>query len=354
MHIETLLPLGKVDPGLRAPDVPLDLGSVYDDARELERLGYDGLAIEECKEDPYIVAALAAQATTRLKIATAVAIAFPRSPASTAMSAWTLQRLSGGRFTLGLGTQVRAHIERRYGMHWSPAGPWIRDYVNAVRAVWDCWQTGKQLEFTSAHYRLNLMVPLFDPGPIAHPDIPIHLAAVNPIMSRIAGECADGMRPHPVCTPAYIEQVMRPAARSGAAKTGRDGRKFAVAIKPLIATAATDEELEKRIRDIRARVAFYCSTPGYRAAFEFHGLGDLAKRMSVLSREQRWDEMPGMIDDEVLHLYATIGSFKEIGHKLRDRYAHVVTHAEFSIPIAGQADRATLAGLIREMRGGPD
>lgn len=350
MHIETLLPLGKVDPGLRAPDVPLDIGRVYHDARELERLGYDGLAIEECKEDPYIVGALAAQATTTLKIATAVAIAFPRSPTSTAMSAWTMQRLSGGRFTLGLGTQVKAHIERRYGMTWSPAGPWIRDYVNAVRAVWDCWQTGQKLEFSSEHYRLNLMVPLFDPGPIAHPDIPIHLAAVNPIMSRIAGECADGMRPHPVCTAEYIEKAMLPAVRTGAAKTGRDPAGFAVAIKPLIATARTEEELEKRIRDIRARVAFYCSTPGYRAAFEFHGLGDLAKRMSVLSREQRWEEMPGMIDDDVLNLYATVGSFAEIGRKLRDRYAHVATHAEFSIPVVSDADREILAGLIADMK----
>lgn len=352
MHVETLLPLGKVDPGLRAPDTPLDLGKVFDDARELERLGYDGLAIEECKEDPYIVAALAAQATSRLKIATAVAIAFPRSPTSTAMSAWTLQRLSGGRFTLGLGTQVRAHIERRYGMTWSPAGPWIRDYVNAVRAVWDCWQHGTKLAFDSPHYRLSLMVPLFDPGPIEHPDIPIHLAAVNPIMSRIAGECADGMRPHPVCTPEYMDKVMVPAAREGAARAGRAGASFAVAIKPLIATARTEQELESRIRDIRARIAFYCSTPGYRAAFEFHGLGDLAKRMSVLSREQRWEEMPGMIDDDVLNLYATVGTFAEIGRKLHDRYAHVATHAEVSIPISGQNDKEILAVLVQNLRTG--
>ena len=352
MQVETLLPLGKVDPGLRAPDVPMNINAVYDDARELERLGYDALAIEECKEDPYIVAALAAQATTRLTLVTAVAIAFPRSPTSTAMTAWTLQRLSRGRFTLGLGTQVRAHIERRYGMASHPAGPWIRDYIHAVRAVWDCWQTGKKLNFDSAHYKLSLMVPLFDPGPIEHPDIPIHIATVNPIMCRISGECADGMRPHPVCTPEYIETVMLPAAREGAAKAGRDPANFAAAIKPLIATARTDEELEKRIRDIRARVAFYCSTPGYRAAFEFHGLGDLAKRMSVLSREQRWEEMPGMIDDEVLHLYATVGNFSEIGRKLHDRYAHIVTNAEFSIPIASEADKETLAGLIRDLQAG--
>ena len=352
MHVETLLPLGKTDPGLRAPDVPLDISAVYRDAQTLERLGYDGLAIEECKEDPYIVGALAAQATERLKIATGVAIAFPRSPTSTAMSAWTLQRLSKGRFTLGLGTQVRAHIERRYGMPWHPAGPWIRDYVHALRAVWDCWQNGTKLAFESEHYRLNLMVPLFDPGPIADPNIPIHLAAVNPIMSRIAGECADGFRPHPVCTPDYIEHVMLPAAREGARRTGRDIGNFAVAIKPLIATARTEPELRNRIRDVRARVAFYCSTPAYRAAFDHHGYGDLARRMSVLSREQRWEEMPGLVDDEMLHLYATVGTFDEIGEKLQARYGRIVTHAEFSIPIANDADLDTLAGLVRTLRGG--
>jgi len=352
MHIETLLPLGKVDPGLRAPEVPLDIARVFDDAKLLEDLGYDGIAIEECKEDPYIVGALVAQATTRLKIATAVAIAFPRSPTSTAMSAWTLQRLSQGRFTLGLGTQVRAHIERRYGMTWSPAGPWIRDYVNAVRAVWDCWQNGTKLAYSGSHYRLDLMVPLFDPGPVEHPAIPIHLAAVNPIMCRIAGECADGMRPHPVCTAAYIADVMLPAAHAGAARAGRDASRFAVAIKPLIATAATEEMLENRIRDVRARVAFYCSTPAYRAAFAFHGLGDLARHMSVLSREQRWEEMPGLIDDAMLNLYATVGLYDEIGRKLLERYGAVATHAEFSIPVGDDADRDRLAGLIRDLKAG--
>src|SRR6185437_6066645 len=147
MRVETLLPLGKVDPGLRAPDVPLDVTRVFDDARAVEQLGYDGLVFEECKEDPFQLIALAAQATTRLRLGTAVAIVFPRSPTSMAMAAWTAQRLSRGRFTLGLGTQVRAHIERRYGMGWSPAGPWVREYVGALRAVWRCWQNGDRLNF---------------------------------------------------------------------------------------------------------------------------------------------------------------------------------------------------------------
>jgi len=350
MRVETLLPLGKVDPGLRAPDVPLDVTRVFDDARAVEQLGYDGLVFEECKEDPFQLIALAAQATTRLRLGTAVAIAFPRSPTSMAMAAWTAQRLSRGRFTLGLGTQVRAHIERRYGMGWSPAGPWVREYVGALRAVWRCWQNGDRLNFQGEHYKLSLMVPLFDPGPIEHPDIPIHLAAVNPIMSRIAGECADGIRPHPVCTARYIEQVMLPAARAGGTRAGRDMRGFAIAIKPLIATARSEEGLAARVRDIRARIAFYCSTPAYRAAFDFHDLGELARRMSVLSREQRWEEMPELITDDILNLYATVGTFDEIAGKLQDRYGHVITDAEVSVPIASEADRETLAGVISALR----
>src|SRR5216683_7403078 len=217
MLLETLLPLGKVDPGLRAPEVPFDLASIGKNARLLEEIGYDGMVVEETKDDPFIIMALAAEATSKLKLATSVAIAFPRSPAVTAMSAWTLQKLSRGRFTLGLGTQVKAHIERRYGMASSPAGPWIREYVGAVRAIWDCWQNGTPLDVQGPHYKINLTVPLFNPGPIDHPRIPIQLAAVNSFMSQVVGEVADGLRAHPVCTPSYIEKVMLPAVRTGAA-----------------------------------------------------------------------------------------------------------------------------------------
>jgi probable F420-dependent oxidoreductase len=349
MKLETLLPLGKVDPGLRRPETSLEIAHVARDARLVEDLGYDALMVEETKVDPFIVMALAAQATTTLKLGTAVAIAFPRSPTVTAMSAWTLSKLSGGRFTLGLGTQVRGHIERRFGLKWSAAGPWIREYVQAVRAVWDCWQNGKRLDVKGAHYNLDLMVPLFNPGPIEHPDIPIHLAAVNPILCQVAGEVADGVRPHPVCTAEYIEQVMLPAVRRGAAIAGRSLDGFKVSIKPLIATAATQQELQQKIVDVRARVAFYASTPAYAAAFAFHGLGDLAEQLKVLSKAQRWEEMPAYISDEVLHRYATIGTFDEIGDKLIARYGRVATHAEFSIPIADERDRETLRALVRRI-----
>ncbi len=349
MKVETLLPLGKVDPGLRQPEKALDIARVADDARTVESLGYDGLMVEETKVDPFVVMALAAQATTTLGVGTAVAIAFPRSPTITAMSAWTLQKLSNGRFTLGLGTQVKGHIERRYGLKWSPAGPWIREYVKAVRAVWDCWQNGTPLDVRGEHYNLNLMVPLFNPGPIDHPRIPIHLAAVNPVLCQVAGEVADGVRPHPVCTAEYIEQVMLPAVRNGAEKAQRSLDGFKVSIKPLIATAPDAKALEPKIRDVRARVAFYASTPAYRAAFEFHGLGDLATELSVLSKAQRWEEMPQHISDDVLEKYAVVGTFDEIGEKLNRRYAHVVTNAEFSIPITVDQDLETLRRLIDDI-----
>ena len=351
MLLETLLPLGKVDPGLRAPEVPLDLATIGDDARLLEEIGYDGMVVEETKDDPFVIMALAAQATRRLKLGTSVAIAFPRSPTVTAMSAWTLQKLSHGRFTLGLGTQVKAHIERRFGMATSPAGPWIREYVSAVRAVWDCWQNGTKLDVQGPHYTINLMVPLFNPGPIEHPGIPIQLAAVNAFMCQVVGEVADGLRPHPVCTPSYIAEVMLPAVRAGAAKTGRSLAGFQVSMKPLVAAAATEEELMPKVRDVRARIAFYASTPQYRAAFAHHGLGDLADRLKLLSRAQHWEEMPQHISDDILHTFVTIGTYDTIAEKLGDRYGGVVTQCEFSIPVKTAADRERLRGLAAAIQG---
>jgi probable F420-dependent oxidoreductase len=353
VRLETLLPLGKVDPGLRAPEIPLDLDALGRDARLLEEIGYHGMVVEETKDDPFVLMALAAQATSRLRIGTSVAIAFPRSPAITAMSAWTLAKLSRGRFTLGLGTQVKAHIERRYGVAWSAAGPWMREYVQAVRAIWDCWQNGTKLDVKGPHYTINLTVPLFNPGPIEHPHIPIHVAAVNAVMCQVSGEVADGIRVHPVCTPSYIEQVMRPAIRAGAAKAGRPLDGFQVCMKPLVATAATEAELAPKVRDVRARVAFYASTPQYRAAFEHVGLGDLADRLKLLSRAQRWEEMPQHISDETLHTFVTVGTYDTIAARLQERFGKIVTDIEFSIQVKTDADHELLRGMAKEIQSRP-
>src|SRR5580700_7969002 len=350
MKIETQLPLGVLDPGLRAVATQLDLGRIAEEARLAETLGYDGIVCEETKDDPFIVLTLAAQATTRIGLATGVAIAFPRAPAVMALAAWTLQRLSSGRFTLGLGSQVKGHIERRYGMAWTPPGPWLRDYVGALRAIWDCWQNGTKLDYQSTHYRLSLMVPLFAPPPIEHPEIPVQLAAVNPFMCQIAGEVADGIRAHPVCTPRYIVEVMLPAAKKGAEKAGRDFTKFEMAVMPLIATAPEQAGLAARVRDVRARIAFYASTPTYLIAFESQGYGDVARALQGYSRAQRWEEMPGFVSDEMLDHYAVLGMHDEIAAKLRARFAGVASHLEFAIPIAGEADKEALGGLLKSLR----
>ena len=350
MKLETLLPLGKVDPGLRASDQPLDISAVADQAKLLEEIGYESLITEETKDDPFIIMGLAAQATHKLGLGTGVAIAFPRAPAITAMSAWTLQKLSKGRFTLGLGTQVRGHIRRRYGMEWSPPGPWIQEYIEALRAFWTCWQNGTPLDFEGEHYQLNLMVPLFNPGPIDHPQIPVHLAAVKPVLSRISGAVADGLRPHPVCTPSYIKEVMYPAVQLGANQSGRTLDHFDVCMKPLVATARTDEELTKKIEDARARIAFYASTPAYSMAFEHLGLESIAHQAQQLSKAQNWDALPALITDSVLDEFAVIGNYNDIAKKLIDRWADTVTHIEFSIAVTNDKDKSDLKQIADQLQ----
>jgi probable F420-dependent oxidoreductase len=294
--------------------------------------------------------ALAAQATSRVGLATAVAVAFPRSPTITALSAWNLQQLSRGRFTLGLGSQVKGHIERRYGMRWSAPGPWLRDYVGALRAIWNCWQNGTKLDFASEHYKLSLMVPLFAPAPIDHPRIPVQLAAVNPYMCQVAGEVADGIRAHPIATPRYIAEVMLPAMRKGATKAGRDLAGFAMCVNPLIATAPDRASLAERVQGVRARVAFYASTPAYLPAFETQGHGEIARQLQALSRAQRWEEMPALVDDEMLDAYAVIATHDELAAKLKARYGAVATDLEFVLPLATAADQAVARELIAELR----
>jgi len=350
MKVETVLPLGKADSGLKVADGAIDIRGVAGDAALIERVGFDGLAIRDNKDDPYVVSTLALQATQRVSVATSVAIAFPRSPTVTAMTAWSLARLSGGRFVLGLGSQVKGHIERRFGMKWKAPGPWMRNYVLAVRALWEAWQAERPVRHKSEDYEINLNVPVFTPAPLDCGPIPIHLAGVNPYMCQVAGEVADALRTHPVCTPHFIETVMLPAVRRGAAKAGRDLAGFEIGVSPLVATAADEAGLVEKIADIRGRIAFYGSTPAYAAVFEAHGLGELAQDLNRLSREQRWPEMSALVDDEVLALFATVGLHREIVAKLKARYAPVASLIEFSIPVRNDDDERTLATMVRELK----
>jgi probable F420-dependent oxidoreductase len=260
MLVESLLPLGKLDPGLRAPETPLHIGAFAAGAALAEEVGLDAVLVEETKDDPFQLLALGASTTSTIGLGTSIAMAFPRSPTVTAMSAWSLQKLSCGRFLLGLGSQVRAHVQRRYGVPWHPPAPWMRDYIGAVRAVWDTWQHGAPMAYESDRYRLDLMVPLFDPGPIDHPDIPIHVAAIGPNMCAVAGEVADGVRLHPVCTPRFIDEEVLPALARGAARSGRDVDEVEVCMKPLVGTAPDAASLERVAETVRARVAFFLSS----------------------------------------------------------------------------------------------
>ncbi|MEM7338788.1 MAG: TIGR03617 family F420-dependent LLM class oxidoreductase [Actinomycetota bacterium] len=352
MKVETVLPLGKLDPGLRDTTEPLDLDGFFAGAQQVERIGYDRLTVTETRFDPFVQLALAAQATTRIELASAVAIAFPRSPTVTAQAAWTLQKLSHGRISLGLGTQVRGHIQRRFGMAWSPAGPWLREYIEAVRAVWHSFQTGEQPAHDGEHYSINLMVPLFNPGPLDDPDIPVVVAAVKPVLCRVAGQVGDGLRPHPICTPRYIQDVMAPAVAEGAARAGRAADEVEITVAPLVATAGTEPALADRVEEVRARVSFYASTPAYRPAFDLHGYGDLADELAQLSKAQRWDEMPGRISDEVLDTYAVVGTYDQITDRLVERYAGVAAATEFSIPVANPDDESRLAAMVASIQAG--
>ena len=349
MKSETMLPMGKVDPGLREPDTPLDVRTIAEEAVRLENLGFHGIAVEECKDDPYQQLTLASVNTTTLDLATSVAMAFPRSPTITAMSAWTLQKMSGGRLILGLGSQVRGHIRRRYGMEWSAPAPRMRDYILAMRAVWRCWQDREPLNHDGDHNKLDLMVPLFDPGPIEHPKVPIHISAINTNMCAVVGEVADGIRLHPVCSPKYIEEIMVPAVAKGSARSGRNPDEVDWCMKPLVATAPDETSLAEVAESVRARVGFYLATPAYKAAFEVHGWGDKVDHAASLSREQRWDEIPQLVDDEMFHTIATIGTYDEIASLLNTRFGNLIDRIEFSIPVNNSDDESKMRSMISEL-----
>ena len=349
MKVETQLPLGKLDPGLRgAPK--LDLASVRDGAREIEHLGFDGFVTGEIKTDPFIPLALAATTTERISLTTAVAIAFPRSPTVTAMMAWDLQTLSRGRFILGLGTQVKGHVERRYGVSWAPPVPRLREYLQALRAIWDCWQNGTPLDVRGTYYNLSVMVPLFNPGPILHPQIPIHIAAINKHICRLAGETCDGIRPHPITTRKFMTEVMLPNVELGAKRAGRRLENFEVALSPLVAVGEDERELADRLKDVRARIAFYASTRTYRAVFETHGWGSMIEKLHELSVQGRWEEMPGHISDEVVDTIAVVGTYGDVARKILDRYGDFATRIEFSLPVRKPGDAERLRRVIGELQ----
>jgi len=313
---------------------PVNLTAIPALARAAEELGFNTLWSTETMHDPFLPGALIAEHTHTLGFGTAVAIAFARSPANLAYTAWDLAQASGGRFILGLGTQVKAHIERRYGMPWpaSVVGK-LREQIEAVRLFWNTWQTNQPLNYRGEYYRLNLMSPFFNPGPIKFPDIPVYIAGVNTGLARLAGEIAQGFHAHPFHTLRYLRQVILPAIEQGAARAGRVRSEIKVSTSAFVITSPEEKAF------VRAQIAFYASTPSYRPVMELHGWGDTAVQLSALASRRSWTDMPDLISNDMLGEFAVIASPSDLPAALLERYQGVVDRLGLYIPfVPGERD----------------
>lgn len=327
-----------------------DLSAAADAARRMEAIGYDGIVTPEVKNDPFLPLAVAAINTERIGLATSAVIAFPRSPAITALSAWDLQRASNGRFMLGLATQVKGHNERRYSTPWvGPAQPRMREYVGAVRAIWHTWQTGEKLDFRGEYYTHTLMTPEFNPGPVPGGPPKITVTAVGPYMARLAGELCDGVRMHGFSTAKYVQTVVWPELRRGAERAGRDPATLEVTGGGFIATGATEEEVAKSREAARTRVSFYGSTRTYHGVFEAHGWTEIGPRLHEMSLKGQWDQMPAAVPDDVLDQFVVSGTYDQIVGRIKERFGGICSRVSLSIPLRTPDDEARLKAMIAEL-----
>jgi probable F420-dependent oxidoreductase len=320
-------------------------------ARRAERLGYQGLSVPEAVHDGMLVALLCLEHTRELRVATGAIVAFARSPMLTAQGAWDLQRLSGGRFELGLGSQVKGNLEGRFGVAWSPPAPRMRDYVRALRAVFARWQDGAPLAFESPHYRLTRMQPYFDPGPLEHPQPPIWLGAVNPGMTRVAGEVADGVLMHPTNSdPRTLREVTRPALAKGAERGGRHADAIAIHACPFVVTGRDAAELAVARETVRETLTFLYSTPAYWPALVHHGWGEVGERLHQHSRAGAWAEMRGRVSDAMLAKLVPQAVYGEIADVLLEWYGGLATRIAFPLPENPACD-AEIAKVVARLRG---
>ena len=326
-----------------------NLRSAGDAARAADALGFDGLWTSETKHDAFLPLAIAAHATEQIDLGTSVAVAFSRSPMAVAQTAWDLQALSDGRFILGLGTQVKAHIKRRFSMPWERPVARLREYIGALRAIWDSFQTEEPLSFEGEFYRHTLMTPFFNPGPIEHPEIPVYIAGVNTRLATLAGELCDGFHVHPFHSPEYVRRTVKPAIASGAEKAGRDPEEIELATSVFVVTGKKRAEIEDQREKARAQISFYASTPTYRTVLEAHGWEGVGERLGKLARDKQWNEMPRLISDEMLYAFAIEAPPDEVGSALKERYESLIDRIALYTPfLPGHQDdfwRTTLASV---------
>jgi len=305
-------------------------------SRKAEEFGFDCLWVNETKHDPFVQLALAATNTKSTLIGTSIALAFTRSPTALAYTAWDLQALSSGRLILGLGSQVKGHIERRFGMKWESPSAKMREVVLALRALWESWQNGSKLDFRGRFYRLDLMTPFFSPGPIAKPKIPIFIAGVNEGMCRVAGEVAEGLHVHPLHTRRYVKEVIEPALLRGLSKAKRKREDVEVAASVFAAVGGDAHEVGEAKSFYRSQIAFYASTRTYRRVMELHGWGEICDRLHEHSMRGEWREMEEEIGQDVMKEFVVEGTWGEIGEAIKRRYGGAVDRVRMYLPFDGR------------------
>ena len=313
---------------------PIGLKDVPAIAKAAEEIGFDALWTQETQHDPFLPCALIAEHTTHLRAGTAIAVSFGRSPANLAYTAWDLAAQSNGRFILGLGTQVKAHIERRFGQLWpeSVTGK-LREQIQVIRAFWDCWQNGTKLNYRGEYYKITLMSPFFNPGAIEYPNIPIYIAGVNTGLAKLAGELCDGFHVHPFHSVKYLSEVIVPAIKEGIKNTNRKGKDVSVSTTAFVAT--TPEELNFA----RAQIAFYASTPSYRPVMDVHGWSSVAEKLSAHAARGAWTEMPMLITDEMLSEFCLVTDENKLADELKERYRGIADRLTIYTPfMPGEKD----------------
>ena len=301
--------------------IPQDnLRRVPDTTRAIETNGYDGITTLENRHDPFMPLGVAAINSDKLQLSTGIAIAFARSPMVVANIGWDLQAASNGRFVLGIGSQVKGHNERRFSASWSPPAPRLREYAQALRAIWNNWKTGEPLNFEGKHYRFTLMTPNFTPEPINSPPPPITVAAVGPAMMKVAGQEYDGARLHPFCSRKYLETIIVPRLETAMNSVGRKRENFEITGGGFIATGSNDEAVSKAVEWVRMRIGFYGSTRAYWPVLEQHDMLDLGEKLNHMSKTNQWDQMAKQVGDDLVHLFAAVGRHDEIANAIEKRF----------------------------------
>jgi probable F420-dependent oxidoreductase len=311
-----------------------DVLATKDSARELEAAGYDGLSNGETSHDPFLQLLLASEATEKITLTTSIAIGFARTPMLLANLGFDLNLYSKGRFVLGLGSQIKPHIEKRFSMPWSHPAPRMREMVLATRAIWDSWQNGTKLDFKGDFYTHTLMTPFFSPKPSPYGTPPIKIAGVGALMTEVAGEVCDGFFIHPFSTERYFREVTVPALERGRAKAGKPLQGFAISGPCFAVTGKNEAEMAAAMKGTKDQIAFYASTPAYRPVLEIHGWGDVQTELNAMTKQGRWSEIGEVITEEMVHAFGVVGTPTEVGQGLVRRYGDICDRVSFYAPYA--------------------